>query len=142
MKKGIDFIGVGVGGVIINNKKEILLFLRNKSPEKNYWTIPGGSVEFGEKIEDAILREVYEEVGVSCEIIKFLGVKNHILPLEKTHWIACSFLLKIKEGIPNNMEPQSHSKMQWFDINNLPENTTLTTHAALNYLRGVGRDIK
>lgn len=45
MKPGKDYIGVGCGAVILNKNNEILLQLRNKAPEKEYWSIPGGKVE-------------------------------------------------------------------------------------------------
>lgn len=134
MKKGKDFIGVGVGAVIINESNEILLLKRVKEPESGYWTIPGGTVEFGEKIEETIVREIEEEIGVKSAIIKLLGVTNHILPEEHTHWVAPAFLVKIIEGTPRNMEPHSHSEMKWFSIDKLPHNPTMTTSVALeNY---------
>ena len=45
MKPGKDYIGVGCGAVIVNENNEILLQLRNKAPEKEYWSIPSGKVE-------------------------------------------------------------------------------------------------
>jgi len=134
MKRGKDYIGVGVGAVIVNDKDEILLLCRNKAPEIGSWTIPGGTVEFGEKVEDTILREIEEELGVNSEIITLLGVTNHILTEEKTHWVSPAFLIRITGGEPRNMEPHSHSDLNWFPINNLPSNVTMTTSVALkNY---------
>lgn len=45
MIQGKDYIGVGCGAFIVNEKNELLLQLRNKAPEKEYWSIPGGRVE-------------------------------------------------------------------------------------------------
>lgn len=55
-----------VGSAIIENKKgEILLV---KSPKwRNKWTMPGGHIEPGERIEDVLLREVEEEVGLKLK---------------------------------------------------------------------------
>lgn len=134
MKKGVDYIGVGVGAVIINEKNEILLLKRNKDPEQGCWTIPGGTVEFGETVEEAIIREVKEEIGVKIEIESLLGVTNHILKDEKTHWVSPAFLVKIVEGVPENKEPHAHESLGWFSTNSLPVNPTLTTIIALkNY---------
>lgn len=130
LKAGKDYIGVGVGAVILRDDK-ILLLLRNKSPEAGCWTIPGGKVEFGETVEAAILREVQEEIGVEAKIIAPLGVTNHILKEEGTHYVSPRFLVSII-GEPKNMEPQSHSEMKWFSINDLPENVTMTTQKALS----------
>lgn len=126
---GKDYIGVGVGAVIIRNN-QVLLLLRNKPPEANSWTIIGGKVEFGETIEKAILREVKEEIGCSGKLIAYLGITNHILPEEGTHFVSPRFLVEISEQ-PINMELESHSDMKWFNINELPVNITKTTEIAL-----------
>lgn len=131
MKKGRDYIGVGVGAVIINDNEEILLLLRKKSPESGRWTIPGGSVEFGERVEDAIIREVNEELGIDVEVIKLLRVTNHIVKEEGQHWISPAFLVKHVSGTPVNKEPESHSEINWFSIHSLPDNVTITTSLAL-----------
>jgi 8-oxo-dGTP diphosphatase len=131
MKKGKDYIGVGVGAVITNARNEILLLLRKKSPELGYWTIPGGSVEFGENIEDAIIREVKEELGVDCQVVQLLRVTNHIVNAENTHWVSPAFLVKIIYGTPRNVEPDKSSNMQWFPLGSLPLNLTLTTILAV-----------
>jgi 8-oxo-dGTP diphosphatase len=133
MKIGKDYIGVGVGAVIVNDSGEILLLKRMKDPEKGYWSIPGGTVEFGETIEETIIREVFEEIGVTIEIITLLGITNHIIPNEGVHWVAPAFLVKITHGgIPENKEPQSHEKMNWFPINKIPVESTITTKSALS----------
>lgn len=129
LRPGKDYIGVGVGAVIIRNN-QILLLLRKKAPEEGCWTIVGGKVEFGETIEDAVLRETKEEIGCNGKILAYLGVTNHIIPKEHTHYVSPRFLVEI-EGDPINMELDSHSEMKWFDINELPSNITMTTEAAL-----------
>lgn len=130
LKPGKDYIGVGVGAVILREKK-ILLLLRKKAPEAGCWTIPGGKVEFGETVEEAILREVKEEIGAEGRIIAPLGVTNHILKEERTHFVAPRFLVEILND-PQNMEPQSHEEMRWFPIDELPTNVTMTTQMALS----------
>lgn len=131
MKKGIDFIGVGVGAVIVDKSNNVLLLKRKKDPESGKWSIPGGTVEFGETIENAIVRELREELNVEAEIISLLGVTNHIINVENKHWVSPAFLVKIKSGIPENMEPDSHESMDWFPMEDLPE-ITITTNVALN----------
>lgn len=129
LKPGKDYIGVGVGAVILRDNK-ILLLLRKKAPESGCWTIPGGKVEFGETVEEAILREVKEEINAEGKIIAPLGVTNHILKEEGTHFVSPRFLVELLEE-PENMEPESHEAMKWFPIDDLPENVTMTTQKAL-----------
>ena len=131
MKRGKDYIGVGTGAVIINQNNEILMLLRNKEPEIGCWSIPGGAVEFLETLEDAIIREVKEEVGVTVGIIALLGATNHILHEEGIHWVTMPFFVTILKGEPINLEPQKHADMRWFPIQHLPKNVTTITHKTL-----------
>lgn len=53
----------GVGAIILR-RGSILLVQRGRNPLKGYWSLPGGLIETGEKIEDAVMREVLEETGL------------------------------------------------------------------------------
>jgi len=65
--RGVEVVGAPI---IENLKGEILLV---KQPKwSNKWTLPGGHVEPGEKIEDAIMREAEEEVGLKLKNPKFI----------------------------------------------------------------------
>ncbi len=70
MTPGKDYIGVGCGALIINDKNQTLLIKRgNKSRnEAGFWGKPGGAVKFGEKVEDAVKREIKEELNISGTI--------------------------------------------------------------------------
>jgi ADP-ribose pyrophosphatase YjhB (NUDIX family) len=57
---------LGVGGVVIQNG-HALLVRRATEPLKGEWSIPGGLVELGEKLVDAVKREVLEETGLTVE---------------------------------------------------------------------------
>jgi len=54
MKKGIDYIGIGIGAVIINKDKKIFLSQRGKNArnEKGRWECPGGGLEFGDTLNN------------------------------------------------------------------------------------------
>ncbi len=131
---GRDYIGVGCGAFILNDAKELLLQQRNKAPEKGFWSIPGGKLEMFETFEEAVKREVREETDVEIEIIALLGICDHIIENEKLHWVAPSYLCKITKGEPSIMEPTKHIDMQWFSLDNLPENITITAKNAIeNY---------
>ncbi len=134
MKQGKDFIGVGCGAFIVNEQNELLLQLRNKKPEKGCWCIPGGRLEMFETFEEAVKRETKEETGVDIEIVRLLGICNHIIKNEKSHWVSPSYLCRIVNGQPKIMEPTKHLDMKWFAIDKLPENITITTKEAVkNY---------
>lgn len=131
MIQGKDYIGVGCGAFIVNEKNELLLQLRNKAPEKEYWSIPGGRVELFETFEQAVKREVKEETGVDVEVVRLLGICDHIIENEERHWVSPSYLCKIVKGEPQIMEPTKHLDMKWFSLENLPEKITITTQDAI-----------
>jgi len=83
----------GVAGVILDGDR-ILLSMRGKPPSEGKWGLPGGAVEVGETVEEALIREVLEETGVTVKptrLITFLdsihrdddgGVRYHYVLFE------------------------------------------------------------
>ncbi len=67
-----ETIRIGVGAVVFRGE-EVLLVKRGKPPFKGHWSIPGGGLEFGERLEDAARREVMEETGLEIEITGLIG---------------------------------------------------------------------
>jgi len=57
---------LAVGGVVIRGRR-VLLVRRAKAPSKGQWAIPGGRVELGETLQEAVEREVFEETGVRVQ---------------------------------------------------------------------------
>ncbi len=132
-------VRAGVGAIVVNGGR-VLLLKRKKESEAGLWGIQGGAVEFGETIDQAVERELKEELGVECEIVRLLGVTDHIVPEEGAHWVSPVFLARISSGTPKNAEPEKHSEMRWFDLEELPEDVTLPTKNAVRLLdAGPGR---
>lgn len=130
MKPGIDYIGVSVGAFIINDKGEVLLMKRsqNAKNERGKWEAPGGAVEFGETLEEAIRREMREELGVEIEIKKQFPAKSEILVADKQHWVPTTFLVHIAKGnTPKNVEPNKHDEIGWFALEHFPSPLSLIT---------------
>lgn len=65
---------VSVAGLVVNDKEEILLI---KSPWRG-WEYPGGMVEPGESLQEALIREVKEETGVDVEVTGFIGICKNV----------------------------------------------------------------
>lgn len=118
MEKGIDYIGVGIGAVIINEQGQIFLAKRGEEArnEKGKWECPGGAMDFGESFEETITREMKEEFGIEIEVGDPLEPYNDIIKEEKQHWVAIAFLCKIKSGIPKILEPDKCDAIGWFSL--------------------------
>lgn len=122
MKKGIDYIGVGAGAIIFNKDGKLFLAKRGAETrnEKHRWEFPGGSVEFGETLENALVREIREEYGFVIEVVQLLDVVNHILPEEKQHWVSPTYICRYKNGKPCIKEPHKCEEIGWFNLGAIP----------------------
>lgn len=136
MKKGIDFIGVAVGAMIFNEKNELFLSKRSQNckNEKGCWEVPGGGVDFGEKLSDAVKREMREEYGIEIEIIEQFPAADHIIPKDQQHWVPTTFLAKLQSGSkPKIMEPEKCDEIGWFPLEELPSPLSIITKLDLKY---------
>ena len=134
MEKGIDYIGVGSGAIIINQDGKI--FLAKRGPEarneSGKWDFPGGSVEFGERLEDAITREIKEEHAFEIEALELLEICNHIIEEESQHWVSPTFICKVKQGEPRICEPGKCDEIGWFTLEEI-EKFELTGASKQNF---------
>ncbi|HSX16685.1 MAG TPA: NUDIX domain-containing protein [Patescibacteria group bacterium] len=138
MKNGKDFIGVGVGVMIFNDKGELLLTKRGQGAknERGCWEVPGGGVEFGETLAQAAVREAKEEMGIDVTVVQQLFSIDHLIPAEGQHWVATPFLVKIKKGqVPQILEPEKCDGLGWFATDNLPSPLSITTKLNLKVYR-------
>ena len=87
-----------VDGILLK-KGEILLIKRKNPPFKNSWALPGGFVEYGEKTEDAVLREFFEETGLKTTIKKLIGVYSDPDRDPRGHTVSIIYL--IEEQVEN-----------------------------------------
>lgn len=85
---------VGVGGVVVRDGK-VLLIRRGKEPLRGRWVIPGGTVELGETLEEAVAREVREETGIEVRAREVLLVFDRIERAEGViayHYVVIDYL--------------------------------------------------
>jgi A/G-specific adenine glycosylase len=105
---------IGVG-ILVNNNSEVLIALR---PEDGMlgglWEFPGGKQEKGESIQETIVREMKEELGVKVEIIQPFMKLNHTYSHLKITLHAS--ICKLVDGNP---EPKASQKIQWISIHKL-----------------------
>ena len=92
---------VGVGVLLVRNKK-LLLVKRKYNPDAGYWSIPGGHLDLGERVEDAAEREALEETGFNVKITSLAGIINKIM-YDKNgkieyHYVLINYFVKQIEG--------------------------------------------
>ncbi len=83
---------------IILDDNKIILIKRLNDPYKDHWAIPGGFVEYGEKVEDAAVREAKEETGLDIELTQLVGVYSDPDRDPRGHTVSVAFLSKIVGG--------------------------------------------
>ncbi len=109
---------VGVGVLIFKNGK-LLMARRTSELGNGNWGTGGGHLEFGETPENAVKREIKEEYGIEIKNIKFLCVCN-IVKYGK-HYVDIGFTAELADGEPKIMESEKFDRIDWFDIEKLPE---------------------
>ncbi|TDW30480.1 NUDIX hydrolase [Cryobacterium psychrophilum] len=71
---------LAVSAVVRDPAGRYLLVLRSASPERGRWTLPGGRVEPGETLHDALVREVREETGLGVRVVAEVGTLERAAP--------------------------------------------------------------
>jgi 8-oxo-dGTP diphosphatase len=103
---------------IIPYKGKIVLIKRLNEPFKDCFALPGGIVEYGETVEEALLREVEEEVGLKGKIYKLVGIYSDPSRDPRGHFVSACFIV-IPEG---KLKAGSDAKeVELFELNALPE---------------------
>jgi 8-oxo-dGTP diphosphatase len=115
----------GVGGIVVG-PEGVLLVVRDKEPAKGLLSIPGGGVDVGETQEEAIVREVREETGIDCEVIRFLSTADLITTDDEGaiefHFILNHYLCKALTSTLKAESPEAQPmwidplKLREFDI--------------------------
>jgi ADP-ribose pyrophosphatase YjhB (NUDIX family) len=95
---------VGVGILLIRDKT-LLLIKRKYNPDAGYWSIPGGHLDLGEKVQLAAEREAYEETGFKVKVTKLAGIIDKIMYDNdgkiEYHYVLLNFFVEQIEGNEN-----------------------------------------
>jgi len=113
---------VGVGAVILDGDK-ILLEQRKNEPSKGKWSVPGGLVELGESMEEAVIREVKEETGLEVYEPRLVDVVNYVSFGERGavmyHYVIVDYLVTVGSGKPK--AASDAAALKWVPFNELEE---------------------
>ena len=131
------FSGKTAAAIIEFPNDKILLIKRGTVVFRGYWALPGGKVEAGETVEQAVIREVGEETGLKVEIVRKIGeyhesgVNNGI---EYDYYPTC-FLVKHVEGKIRRQMGEIE-QITLFDLDKIPENLAFKHSAMIkDYIR-------
>lgn len=117
--------------ILLKNKNNEFLFLK-RSNTKYYdgtWCLPSGKVEKHESPTQAAKRELLEEVNIKVDSIKCMNVLYLVIPepdvpKELYEYLAFFFYAQTNDA-PINNEPDKHSEITWFSLDNLPDSNLI-----------------
>jgi len=113
---------VGVGGVVIEDGR-VLLIRRGQAPLLGEWSLPGGLLECGETLREAVVREVLEETALAVEATTMLGVYERVTRSDdgrvRYHYVLIDFLCHRVDGALN--AGSDAAEAGWFLQHNLAD---------------------
>jgi len=137
---------VGVGAVIVDARQNdksgpsVLLIRRGQAPLLGEWSLPGGALECGEALREAVVREAREETGLLVEPVEMLGVYERVIPGDdgriRYHYVLIDFLCRPLSG--DLKAASDAADVRWFTRDELPAlNLTYDTNDVVH--KGLAR---
>jgi 8-oxo-dGTP diphosphatase len=105
-------------GIIIH-KNKLVLIKRGRNPFKNCYALPGGFVEYNEKVEDAVVREMEEETGLTTKVKSIFGVYSDPKRDPRGHVVSVVYELKVTGGKLRSGDDAKEVKL--FPLSKLPD---------------------
>jgi mutator protein MutT len=89
-------------GAVVAKGRDVLLVMRGKDPGYGQWSIPGGAIQVGETLEQAVIREIREEVGIRIAPVGLVEVLDRIVHDERGrvlyHYVLLDFVCLYRSG--------------------------------------------
>ena len=115
---------VGVGAVVLDGER-VLLARRGRPPGQGKWSIPGGLVHLGERIEDAVVRELEEESGLHVRVLGLCGVIDRVVreqDVVRYHYVIIDYLA---EAVGGRLQAGSDAaEVRWVAVDDLGQYDT------------------
>jgi 8-oxo-dGTP diphosphatase len=115
---------VGVGAVILDGTR-VLLARRGRAPSTGKWSIPGGLVDVGERLEDALLREIEEESGLRVRLLGLCGVIDRVVREQdavRYHYVILDYAA---EPVGGRLQAGSDAaEVRWVEVDELEQYDT------------------
>jgi ADP-ribose pyrophosphatase YjhB (NUDIX family) len=122
---------LGVGGVVIHEEKVLLVKL-TYGPVKGMWLIPGGLVDCGETLQEAVKREIFEETGVQVQPAGIIGVRDMVRTKDHLTDLYCILICNVVTS-PETLAKDEHeiSEVRWMPLDELSTNPDVTSYTKL-----------
>jgi len=115
---------VGVGAVVLDGER-VLLARRGRAPGAGKWSIPGGLVDLGERLEEATVREVEEESGLRVRLLGLCGVIDRVVREQdavRYHYVIIDYIAECVGGL---LEAGSDAaEVRWVAVGDLGQYDT------------------
>jgi len=89
---------------LVRNGDRVLLIQRGRAPDAGLWSLPGGRVEAGERLEDAAIREILEETGVAIDGLQQIDmveiIRHDAAGTLTAHFVLVVFAGRYVSGTP------------------------------------------
>ncbi|MCP1309909.1 NUDIX hydrolase [Paenibacillus tyrfis] len=108
---------VNVASAVITDDNGNLLIVHNTRGDSTYWSLPGGAVEEGETLEQAVLREVKEETGYDIAVTGLSSLREVLFTERGNHALVVTFFAKVIGGEMGIHDPdQDILEVRWVDL--------------------------
>jgi 8-oxo-dGTP diphosphatase len=115
--------------VAVIDGERLLLVKRGRNPYRDSWALPGGFVEYGEKVEETAAREVLEETGVRVTLEAILGVYSDPRRDPRGHTITTVFIARPVAGEPVGGDDAAEAS--WIDMKSLEAEMLAFDHSRI-----------
>jgi 8-oxo-dGTP diphosphatase len=106
---------------VITDGPRVLLVKRGEEPFKGKWALPGGFVEYGERAEEAIVREVREETGLDVRVSKLIGVYSDPRRDPRGHTVTVAYICEPKAVNKKPRAGDDAAEAKWWRLDRLPK---------------------
>ena len=113
---------VAVGGVAVADGR-LLLVKRGRGVAAGRWSLPGGRLEPGESLVEAVARELAEETGIAVEVGALCGIAERRGP--GYHYVICNHWVRVPGGTADPIAGDDAEDAAWFDAERLAASATV-----------------
>ena len=130
---------ISTHGIIFDGKQQILLTKRATPPKQNYWFPPGGAVDLGETVLEALKREILEETGISVKNLHFVefidAISRDELGHIKYHYVVHFYRREYLSGILKASDDALDAK--WISVEDIQNRRILVPNELLQLLKKI-----